>query len=152
LRTGLVCRPSVGTAALAALLLAGCASDAGEHVADRIRAANATLVRDVIYRPANLLDPSEIIVHLRPGATEPQAEQLWCDVVAPAGTESHYSDVSVWNDSGTVLMGPGRHVPVRLASSASLVLSRTAPTTDACTSRTRMEVDAPAAKQLCCDA
>ena len=91
--------------ALAVPVVAGCATGAGEQVADRIRAANAVIVRDVIYRPANFLDPADIVVYLRPGATESQAEQHYCDVIVPAGgDQSDGSDVSVWDDSGRVLM------------------------------------------------
>lgn len=93
-------------ALLVGLLAAGCAPAPGEQIANRIRAAGSPVVREVIFRPANLLDPASIDVWLIPGAPEAQAEAVWCEVIAPAGGSAYDEGggVAVWNDSGTELM------------------------------------------------
>ena|ERR1700690_3196693 len=93
-------------ALVAGLVATGCASTAGEQVASRIRAANSPVVREVVWRPANFLDPPEVDVWLIPGATESQAEILWCQVIVPAGGSPYQNDtgVAVWNDAGTEMM------------------------------------------------
>jgi ABC-type Fe3+-hydroxamate transport system substrate-binding protein len=91
---------------MAVAMLGACASPPGEQIATRIRAAGSLIVREVIYRPANVLDPPEVIVYLRSGTTEAQARDLWCAVVVPSGGSPFEGDtgVTLWNDSGTTLM------------------------------------------------
>lgn len=79
----------------------GCALAPEGRVANRIRAAASPVVREVVFRPANFLDPASIDVWLIPGATVAQADRLWCEVIVPAGGSAY---VEVWNDSGTELM------------------------------------------------
>jgi len=86
--------------------LGACAAAPGEQVANRIRAAQSQFVRDVIYRPANALDPAEVIVYLRPGTTEAEARLFWCDIVVPPGGSEFEGEtgVSIWNDAGSAMM------------------------------------------------
>ena len=61
------------------LCLVACAPtkpDPGAVAADRIRAAQSTIVRVVNYRPANALDDATVDIYLRSGATRP-GQQLW---------------------------------------------------------------------------
>jgi hypothetical protein len=95
---------------LLAALAGGCgivgAGTPAEQVAVRIRAADSALVGRVVFRPANMFDDPRIDVWLRPGATESQAEALWCDIVVPAGGSSSNAETGtvIWNDSGTQMM------------------------------------------------
>jgi hypothetical protein len=68
----------------------------------------------VIYEPANFLDPPQVIVYLRWGVTEAQAEDLWCRVVVPAGGSAIEGDrgVTLWNDLGTMEMATGTACPL----------------------------------------
>ena len=86
--------------------LGACTAAPGEQVANRIRAAQSQIVRDVIYRPANALDPAEVIVYLRSGSTEADARLFWCNIVVPAGGSEFEGEtgVSIWNDAGSALM------------------------------------------------
>jgi hypothetical protein len=86
--------------------LGACAVAPGEQVANRIRAAQSQIVREVIYRPANALDPAEIVVYLRPGTSEAEARRFWCDTVVPAGGSESEGEtgVSIWNDAGSAMM------------------------------------------------
>ena len=67
---------------LALVVLAGC--DVGPGIADQIRAANSSLVKNVEYRKMVVGAIQEIDVHLVPGATVAQAHQFWCQIVVPA--------------------------------------------------------------------
>ncbi len=71
-----------------ALLAVGCAGP-GAGIADKIRAANSPIVREVRFVPANPLEGSEeyIVVYVIDEATDAQALDLWCTVVIPAGAE-----------------------------------------------------------------
>ena len=68
------------------MLVAGCLGP-GEGIADRIRAANSPIVREVIVTPSNLFGAKgdEIHIYVVPEATKAEALSLWCDVVLPAG-------------------------------------------------------------------
>lgn len=80
-------------------------SRAGETVAERIRGVGSPLVREVVFRPQNLPDPPEVNVWLKPGVSESDADDLWCDVIVPAGgTADGDTAVVIWNDSGTAIM------------------------------------------------
>lgn len=70
------------------LLVAGCGGP-GQGIADRIRAANSPIVREVFLSPANLLEGSgdAVTVYLIDEASDAQAVDLWCNVVVPAGAE-----------------------------------------------------------------
>jgi hypothetical protein len=90
--------------ALVALLIGaavGCSPAPGEQVAQRIRESGSPLVVEVQYRPENLLDPAEVLVSLRQGTTEKDAEVFWCSVVVPAG--GTHEGVTLWNEDGTQL-------------------------------------------------
>jgi hypothetical protein len=97
-------------AALALTVVAGCASDPGARVADRIRAANSGAVQEVVYQPRNILDPAEIDVFLRPGVTVAETDRLWCKVIEPAGGSDieGATGVAVWNDVGSMTAPPQR--------------------------------------------
>jgi hypothetical protein len=82
-----------------------CSPSPGQAVAERIRAAGSPLVGKVVFRPADLLDPTETDVWLKPGVSEADAELLWCQVVVPAGgAEAGDIGVVIWNDAGTQMM------------------------------------------------
>jgi hypothetical protein len=66
--------------ASATLATAGCA-EREACVADQIRAANSPIVREVVYRSSNILDPAEVDVYVSLGTTNAQAQALWCDVI-----------------------------------------------------------------------
>jgi hypothetical protein len=102
-------RPADQVAACLLLILgtvvaAGCAPAAGEVIAARIHAAQSPIVREVDYQPANMLDPAEVDVWLRPEATEAQANTLWCDVIVLAGGQPYEGDrgVAVFYSTGTM--------------------------------------------------
>jgi hypothetical protein len=70
-----------------ALLATGCQGP-GTGIADRIRAANSPIVREVLYGSPGLEGGGErIFVYLIDEATDAQALDLWCQVVIPAGAE-----------------------------------------------------------------
>ena len=71
-----------------------------------MRAANSPLVKQVIYRPDNFLDPPEVDVWLHLGATDAEANKVWCDVIEPAGGSHFEGDTGtvVWNATGTKMM------------------------------------------------
>jgi hypothetical protein len=58
-------------------------------IADRIRAANSPIVREVHLSPASFWEGSgdEITVFVIDGATEAQVLELWCNGVIPAGAQ-----------------------------------------------------------------
>jgi hypothetical protein len=107
--------PALMGVLLAALFAAACAPSPGEQVAARIRAAGSSLIRDVTFRAPNMVDPASVDVWLRPGATEAQADALWCEVIAPAGGSAFEGDteVVVWNDQGTEPMALSPSCPVQ---------------------------------------
>jgi hypothetical protein len=88
--------------------------DPGRKLADRIRAADSPLVREVVFRQQTIIDPPEVHVIVDAGMTEWQAEQLWCDIVAPAGGSQFegelgaliYDDAGKWLASGTECPSP----------------------------------------------
>jgi hypothetical protein len=71
-----------------ALLVAAC-SGPGAGIAERIRAANSPIVREVSFSPAAFPDSSAdmIVVYLVDDATDAEALDLWCGVVMPAGAD-----------------------------------------------------------------
>ena len=73
------------------LLVAGCGliPGPGAGIAERIRAANSPIIREVEFSPASpVVDTGEyIFVFLNDDATDAQALDLWCTVVIPAGAE-----------------------------------------------------------------
>jgi hypothetical protein len=81
----------------------GCRSDPTKEVASRIRAEASPIVREVVYRDANFLDPAVVDVYLRAGTSRAQADALWCDVIAPGGGSFV---VALWTDEGSQLTGP----------------------------------------------
>jgi hypothetical protein len=84
--------------ALVGILAAGCAGPA-QGIADRIRAANSPIVREVHISPANPFGgkPDEVKVYIDPKATEADALALWCDVMLPAGaTDMPAGTIDVW--------------------------------------------------------
>jgi hypothetical protein len=87
---------------LGSVVAAGCASVPEEAIAARIRAANSPIVRDVDYRPPNMLDPAEIDVWLRPDARQLQATSLWCDVIVPVGGQRRV--VAIYYSTGTTFV------------------------------------------------
>jgi hypothetical protein len=82
-------------------VVAGCTAKPGERLADHIRTADSPLVCEVFFRD-DWLDGPEVIISLRPGVTEAQAEQLWCEVIEPADGSHFVGDTAttVWDDSG----------------------------------------------------
>ena len=87
----------------------------GRALASRLEAAGSPIVRDVIFRPATMIDPPEVDVWLRPGVSEAQAVALWCQTIAPAGGSPFEGDlgVVVWNDAGTQMMAVNPQCPAR---------------------------------------
>jgi hypothetical protein len=78
------CVALTGLTALA-LLSAGCTGP-GAGIADRIRAADSPIVREVKYGSPGLEGGGErVFVYLIDEATDAQALDLWCQVVIPAG-------------------------------------------------------------------
>jgi hypothetical protein len=78
----------VVTLGVVSLLAAGCGPSPGQGIADRIRAANSAIVREVELSPANGWQggvDDAVYVFLTDEATDAQALDLWCDVVIPAG-------------------------------------------------------------------
>jgi hypothetical protein len=59
----------------------------GAGIADRIRAANSPLVREVVFEPVGFGEGGgeTITILLVDAATDAQALDLWCRVVLPAG-------------------------------------------------------------------
>jgi hypothetical protein len=77
---------SVGLLCLMAVACAG----PGQGIADRIRAANSPIVREVSLSPVSFWQGNTtdlIIVYLIDEASDAQALDFWCDVVIPAGAE-----------------------------------------------------------------
>jgi hypothetical protein len=93
--------------AVAASMLVATACQADEQglVADRIRSSGSVLIDEVIYRSANLLDPSEVIVYLRRGTTQDEASAFWCEVVVPAGGSNDAgAPVTLWDETGSTML------------------------------------------------
>jgi hypothetical protein len=83
---------------LVSLLAARCAGPA-QGIADRIRAANSPIVREVQISPANPFGgkPDEVKVYIYAEATEADALALWCDVMLPAGAaDMPAGTIDVW--------------------------------------------------------
>jgi hypothetical protein len=83
---------------LAGLLIAGCAGPA-LGIADRIRAANSPIVREVHISPANPFGgkPDEVKVYVVDDATEADALALWCEIIVPAGAaDMAPGTIDVW--------------------------------------------------------
>jgi hypothetical protein len=92
-----------------ALLASACAGP-GAGIADRIRAADSPIVREVFYSPSNWLVGGEerIDVYLINEATDAQAVDLWCTVVIPAGVDQLPPDrLQLWT-AGEPGPGGGR--------------------------------------------
>ena len=79
----------VAISAVGGLLAAGCTAGPGQGIADRIRAANSPIVREVALSPANFWQGSgdAVYVYLTDVATDAEALDLWCTVVYPAGAD-----------------------------------------------------------------
>jgi len=77
----------------------------GRELAARINGAGSPLIDEVVFRPHTVIDPPEVHVIVRAGVTEAQAEQLWCQVVAPAGGSPFEGNVgaSIYDQSGAWL-------------------------------------------------
>lgn len=77
----------------------------GRELATRLQAVESQLIREVVFRPQTVIDPPEVHVILRPGATERDAELLWCEVIAPAGGSQFEGNTGtlVLDDSGNSL-------------------------------------------------
>lgn len=78
----------LATAGALSVFIASCTGP-GQGIADRIRAANSPLVREVFLSPANPWEGSgdAVYVYLKDEATDAQALDLWCNVVIPAGAD-----------------------------------------------------------------
>jgi hypothetical protein len=59
--------------------------DPGKGLAARLRAVHPPLIETVEFQSHTMIDPPEVHIIVRNGVSEAQAEQLWCEVVAPAG-------------------------------------------------------------------
>jgi hypothetical protein len=77
----------------------------GRQLAARIQAVGLPIVREVVFRPKTMIDPPEVHVIVQPGVSEAQAEELWCDVVAPAGGSQFEGDLGalIYDDAGNWL-------------------------------------------------
>jgi hypothetical protein len=94
-----------------AVIATGCATKAGQAVANRIEDAKSPVVRAVFFHD-DYLDGPEVVVYLRPGTTESEADRLWCEVVVPAGgSDTGVTAVTVWDDTGSVWMARGVACP-----------------------------------------
>ena len=56
-----------------------------ESLASRLEGAGSPLIEKVDFRPQTVIDPPEVRVVVRPGVTDREAQQLWCDLIVPAG-------------------------------------------------------------------
>ncbi len=81
------------------LLVAGCAGP-GQGIAERIRAANSPIVREVQYYPQEFPSSRKehIYIFVVDEATEAEVLQLWCDVVLPAGAAHLPNEVALLKD------------------------------------------------------
>jgi hypothetical protein len=77
----------------------------GRQLAARLQAVGSPLVQEVVFRPQTIIDPPEVHVIVRPGVTEAQAEQLWCEVIAPAGGSRFEGNLGalIYDNSGNWL-------------------------------------------------
>jgi hypothetical protein len=107
----------VAICAVASLLAAGCAAGSGQAIADRIRATNSPMVREVVLSPANFWQGSgdAVYVYLTDAATDEEALDLWCTVVYPPGANTLPAGQVGLYKGGEPQQGGGR-------SGASLVL------------------------------
>jgi hypothetical protein len=81
-------------------LVAGCSPSPGAGVAERIRAANSPVVREVDYGAPNAIVGVEelLYIYVVDGTTEAQALDMWCNVAVPAGIDQLPSDeTGVWS-------------------------------------------------------
>ena len=99
----------VAAGVIAALLVAGCAG-AGKGIADRIRAANSPIVKEVDLSPANFWQGSGDAVHvyLTDAATDEEALDLWCTVVYPPTVDRLPVGQVVLYKGGELQQGGGR--------------------------------------------
>jgi len=99
----------VATGVLAGLLVAGCAG-AGQGIADRIRAANSPIVKEVDLSPANFWQGSgdAVYVYLTDAATNEEALDLWCTVVYPPAVDRLPPGQVVLYKGGEPQQGGGR--------------------------------------------
>jgi hypothetical protein len=77
----------------------------GRQLAARLQAVGSPLMQEVVFRPQTIIDPPEVHVIVRPGVTEAQAEQLWCEVIAPAGGSRFEGNLGalIYDNSGNWL-------------------------------------------------
>ncbi|MBA3339443.1 MAG: hypothetical protein H0T54_06830 [Geodermatophilaceae bacterium] len=77
----------------------------GRQLAARLQGVGSPLIRDVVFRPQTTIDPPEVHVIVQAGVTEAQAEQLWCEVVAPAGGSQFEGELGalIYDDAGNWL-------------------------------------------------
>ena len=105
------CGPIIVAGAVS-LLVAGCglAPGPGAVIAERIRAANSPIVREVVFSPHDWVagNPEEITVYLVREVTDAQAQDLWCNVMIPAGAEQLLPDRIQLRKGGEVVEGGAR--------------------------------------------
>ena len=76
--------------AVVALVAAGCLPGPGQGIADRIRAADSPLVKEVVLSPASPWvgkDYEDVVLYLVDDVTDEAAFDLWCTVIVPAGAD-----------------------------------------------------------------
>lgn len=102
------------------LLIGGCHGFAaydqrdGAAIADAIRAAGATSIQDVTYKPGDYLDPATIDVILKPGVSKADAAGLVCSVVKPAIAAARPPDslgVVLWDPTATSVVATEQDCP-----------------------------------------
>jgi hypothetical protein len=92
-------------AVVVAAVAAGCLPGPGQDIADRIRAADSPIVKEVVLSPANPLvgkDYEEVILYLVDDVTDQAAFDLWCTVVVPAGVERLGPRGQVYMEKGVI--------------------------------------------------
>jgi hypothetical protein len=103
---------------LLTVVVAAC-SNPGAPVAEKIKAANSPIVREVRYSPATFgasVSQDSLIVVLVDGATDAQAIDLWCTVILPAGGDQLPSGVLQVNQGENLIVLP---YPTTLAGEPS---------------------------------
>jgi hypothetical protein len=86
-------------------LVLGCSAPSydqrgGQAITDKIQAASSPVVLSVAYKRGDYMDPADVIVLARPGATKVEATRLVCDVIDPiiaAGDPPASLSVMVWD-------------------------------------------------------
>jgi hypothetical protein len=102
-------RTTLGLVGLAALSVA-CGPAPGQGIVDRIRAADAPIVQEVILSPVNFWggkDYEDIYLYLVSDVTDQEAFDLWCDVIIPAGADRLGPEGHVYLEKGVVKYANG---------------------------------------------